>query len=207
MTSAARTNFQAPGARQAGGFTLMEIVMVLAIVAMVIGGAVGLMVYHSSERHLRSASADVEVMAKRARTIALLQQKPYAMVFLPGKVLLMPLAESAGVSDAMSSSRGSSRSSHSAAKATDEDQPSPEEAARQPIRDELVLDQDITMTVRRWASDKWLTMDERRPQIWRFDPEGLCEPLSVRLAYEDSWIENYFNALTAAVTDTATEFK
>lgn len=208
MTSAVRTDRSRLSAHlRRDGFTLLEIVMVLAIVAMVIGGAVGMMVYSSSERQLRRASVDVEVMAKRARTIALLQQKPYAMVFMPGKVRLMPLADTTGLDDSHSSSRGSSRSSHSAEKPSDDDQPSPEAAARQPVYDEIQVDSDMTMNVRRWASDKWLPMDERRPQVWRFDPEGLCEPITVRLVYQESWIEDTFNPLTASIADTSTEFK
>ncbi|OYV03497.1 MAG: hypothetical protein CFE26_21240, partial [Verrucomicrobiales bacterium VVV1] len=39
MSSAARTD------RTRGGFSLIEIVLVLAIAAMVMGGAVGLMIY------------------------------------------------------------------------------------------------------------------------------------------------------------------
>jgi len=208
MISAAKTDRSGLSARpRRDGFTLIEIVMVLAIVAMVIGGAIGLMVYHSSERELRRVSVDVEVLAKRARTIALLQQKPYAVVFVPGKILLMPLADTTGLDESRSSSRGSSRSSHSAEKASDNDQPAPSASNQQPVYDEVQINGDMALRVRRWASDTWLPMDEKRPQIWRFDPEGLCEPISVRLEYEESWIENYFNPLTAAVTDSATEFK
>ncbi|HEY8990953.1 MAG TPA: prepilin-type N-terminal cleavage/methylation domain-containing protein, partial [Luteolibacter sp.] len=82
MTSAARrTDLRS-------GFTLMELVMVLAIAAMVTAGAIGLMVFSSSERKLKHAAADVEVLAKRARSISQLQQKPYALEFLPGQVRL-----------------------------------------------------------------------------------------------------------------------
>lgn len=208
MISAAKTDRSGFSARlRRDGFTLIEIVMVLAIVAMVIGGAIGLMVYHSSERELRRVSADVEVFAKRARTIALLQQKPYAVVFMPGKVLLMPLADTTGLDESRSSSRGSSRSSHSAEKPSDSDQPSPSAANLQPVYDQIEISADMAVRVRRWASDSWLPMDEKHPQIWRFDPEGLCEPISVRLEFEESWIEDYFNPLTASVTDSATEFK
>ncbi|WP_226373644.1 pilus assembly FimT family protein [Luteolibacter ambystomatis] len=208
MISATKTDrFGRPVRSPRDGFTLLEIVMVLAIVAMVIGGAVAMMVYSSSERQLRRASVDIEVMAKRARTIALLQQKPYAIVFMPGKIRLMPLAETTGVEDSLSSSRGSTRSSHSAEKPSEDDQPSPSAAAQQPVYDEIPVNSDMTLNVRRWASDKWLPMDERRPQIWRFDPEGLCEPISVRLVYEESWIEDTFNPLTASIADSATEFK
>ncbi|BCU79033.1 hypothetical protein [Luteolibacter sp. LG18] len=184
----------------------MEIVMVLAIAALVIGGAVGLMVYHTSERELRRVSGEVEIMAKRARMIALLQQKPYAIVFVPGKVLLMPLAEMSGTEQNVSRSLGSQRSSHSAESPTDEEV-SPSAAAQAPVHDEIALDGEFSMMVRHWGADKWVPMDERRPEVWRFDPEGLCEPISVRLTYKDGWIEDEYHPLTASIRDSATEFK
>ena len=87
MISAVKTT------RHPQGFTLIEIVMVLAIAAVIMGGAVGMMVYSSDERMLRDASGEIEMLAKRARTTAILQQTPYALEFREGIVRLMPLAE------------------------------------------------------------------------------------------------------------------
>ena len=42
--------------------------MVLAIASIVMGGAVGMMIYSSDERALSRASGDIELLAKRART-------------------------------------------------------------------------------------------------------------------------------------------
>ena len=72
MISAAKTNNRLPG------FSLLEIVMVLAIASIVMGGALGMMVMHSDEHVLRRASGEIELMAKRARTTAILKQTPYA---------------------------------------------------------------------------------------------------------------------------------
>ena len=88
MISAVRTlNNRSPG------FTLLEIVIVLAIAALMMGGAVGLMVYSSDERVLRNSSGEIEVLAKRARTTAILLQTPYALEFRERVVRLLPLAE------------------------------------------------------------------------------------------------------------------
>nr|MCU0749294.1 prepilin-type N-terminal cleavage/methylation domain-containing protein [Akkermansiaceae bacterium] len=90
MISAAKTSN--PRHRRAG-FTLIEIVMVLGIAAIVMGGAVGMMIYSSDERVLRDASGEIEMLAKRARTTSILQQTPYALEFREGIVRLMPLAQ------------------------------------------------------------------------------------------------------------------
>jgi prepilin-type N-terminal cleavage/methylation domain-containing protein len=182
------------------GFTLIEMVMVLALAALVMAGAVGMMVYSSDQRQLERKSSEIEVFAKRARTIAQLQQKPYALQFIPGKVRLLPFAEASKSESLMPSGRPVG-----GAHATEpEGEPS---AVIAPVYDEISLEGDFAVFVRRWASDAWLPMNERQPQVWRFDPDGLCEPLGVRLTLGESWVEQGYHPLTASVTDLSTQFK
>ena len=190
MISAARTTD-----RTRGGFSLIEIVMVLAIAAMVMGGAVGLMIYHSSESELRRVSSEIEVLAKQARTISLLQQKPYAIQFVPGKVLLLPLAEITGVLETATGSPSSEQGDESASQ------------ANAPIHKEIALKEGMVLSVRRWASEEFMEPEEKHPQVWRFDPNGLCEPVTLRLAYDGSTMENDFHPLTAAVRESYMDIK
>lgn len=61
------------------------------------------------------------------------------------------------------------------------------------------------MYVRRWASDAWLPVDSKSRHVWRFDPEGFCEPIGVRFQIEQSWLEAEFNPLTGGIRDRAQE--
>jgi prepilin-type N-terminal cleavage/methylation domain-containing protein len=194
MISAARTS------NSRGGFTLIEMVMVLAIAALVTAGAIGMMVYSSDRRQLERKSSEIEVFAKRARTIAQLQQKPYALQFIPGKVRLLPYAEAIGSESLMPSGRpvGGERATEPAGDQT---------AIAPPVYDEISLDGEFAVFVRRWASDAWLPMNERQPQVWRFDPDGLCEPLGVRLSLDQSWVEQTYHPLTASVAELSTQFQ
>jgi len=181
--------------RQPAGFSLIEIVIVLALIALLAAGGLGIMALSSSERALRGTSADVEGMAKRARTVALLQQKSYALEFRPGHIRLMPYAEAlAATGDGNQTNSGGSD-----AAAVD--------AQFEPVHEERILDDGIEVLLRRWASDKWLALDERHPQIWRFDPDGLCEPISVHVGLNGSWIEDEYHPLTAGIRDSHSELK
>lgn len=188
MTSAAKTNER--GRPQ--GYTLLEIVIVLAIAAVVMGGAVGLMVYSSDERVLRNASGEVELLAKRARTTAILLQKPYALEFREGIVKLMPLAEAGRVEKRTVGGR------------TIGGEPVLEEGGE---RWEYRLEGGMEVFVRRWNSSEWLATRKDAVHVWRFDPDGLCEPISVRLALENSWSEDFFNPLTATVSENFLEIR
>lgn len=181
--SAVRTDI-----RRNAGFTLIEIILVLAISSMVVAGAVGFMVYSSDERALRAATGEIEVMAKRARTVAMLQQTPYALVFSGEGVHMMPLAEALAAPDR----RG--------------DMPDVASGSRfSPVHAQWVPEEDQILFVKRWASANWLPVTDRSVHLWRFDPDGLCEPIALRLEMDRSWMEADFHPLTGSIRESFLE--
>ncbi len=173
MTSAAKTN------KRSRGFTLIEIVMVLALAAVLMGGALGIMFSSSDERALKNSSGEIELLAKRARTISILHQTPYALEFRQGIVRLLPLAQ-AGMD--------------------------PKRISKDPVADatsagetrQLVLEEGVNLQIRRWNTEKWLATSKDSVEVWRFDPDGLCEPLSIHIGYGNSWMEDTYHPLTAS---------
>lgn len=194
--SAARTH-----KRSQAGFTLLEIVVVLVLIAVVIGGAFGLMIASNDERALNRDSTEIEVMAKRARAISSLQQRPYALEFFEQTVTLMPLAET--LIDPRD--RESAIAEQEAREAKAAAGGAPASSGFSPVHASYTIDPDIKMFVRRWASDAWLPIDSKNRQVWRFDPEGFCEPIGVRMEYGRSWVENEFHPLTGGIRDSAKE--
>jgi type II secretion system protein H len=175
---------------RAAGFTLIEIVMVLAIAAIVMGGAIGVMVYSSDERVLRETSSEIEMMAKRARTTAILQQTPYALEFREGVVRLMPLAEAGRDEEKTVGGR---------------DIGGQEVETKPGERREFVLRDSMKLFVRRWNSDAWLPSAKKAIHVWRFDPNGLSEPLAIRIEYDKSWNEDIYHPLTATIRESQFE--
>jgi hypothetical protein len=163
--------------------------MVLAIAAVIMGGAVGLMIYSSEERTLRDASGEIELLAKKARTISILHQTPYALEFRLGMVRLLPLAL-AGADERRT--MGSRRNGGEPAVTVDDDK-------------QVVLKEGMNIGIKRWNSDAWLTTGKNTVHIWRFDPDGLCEPVSVRLSLNKSWCEDTYHPLTATIRDSQME--
>jgi len=184
MISAVRTT------NSARGFTLLEIVMVLAISSMVLAGAVGVMVYSSAERELRDISGQIELLAKRARTTAILQQTSYALEFREGSVRLMPLAQAG--KDLRKTIRG-------------------REIGGEILNDQVPEDNQVNLAggmaifFRHWNSEKWLPTTKNVFHIWRFDPDGLCEPISLRLSLDKSWAEDTYHPLTASIRESSLE--
>ena len=197
MTSAAKTSKRG----RATGFTLLEMVLVLVAIAVLGGGAIAMMVLSDDERTLTSATSEVEALAKRARTIATLQQRPYALEFYEQTVTLMPLAET--LIDPRD--RENARAEQEAREAKAAAGGTPAGSGFSAVHASYTIDPDIRMFVRRWASDAWLPIDSKNRQVWRFDPEGFCEPIGVRMEYGRSWVENEFHPLTGGIRDSAKE--
>ncbi|MDB6077740.1 MAG: hypothetical protein JWO82_1487 [Akkermansiaceae bacterium] len=179
-------------AEQARGFSLLEIVMVLVIGALMIGGAMAYMVFSGDERHLRNASGDIEILAKRARTIAMLQQTTYALVLDGQGVHMMPLAEAIQPVQTKIGKK-------------DDKTIVAQNLRFTPIHADWTPDENDHLFVKRWASDSWQPADDRTSHVWRFEPDGICEPVSLRLQSGKSYIETEYHPLTAAVRYTTME--
>jgi type II secretion system protein H len=176
MILAAKTN------KRRQGFTLLEIVIVLGVAALIIGGVVGSVVLSSDQRTLSNTVGEIELLAKRARTISILKQTPYALEFREGVVRLMPLAQ-AGMPEKRKSLIA-------------EEEAGPTDESRV-----LKLEDSMTVSILRWNSEKWLTTTKDTIHIWRFDPDGLCEPISLRLTFNQSSAQNTYHPLTATAIE------
>ena len=53
----------------------------------------------------------------------------------------------------------------------------------------------------RWNSEKWIPITKNIVQVWRFDPDGLCEPVTIQYAMDESWARDTYHPLTASVSD------
>ena len=180
--------------RPSQGFTLIEIVLVLTLIALMVGGALGLMIASDDERVLNRSSVEIEVLAKRARALAALQQRPYALEFNEQTVSLMPLAEALIEPRDREKALKRQEEMHAEAAAAPT-------SGFNPVHASWTVHEDVRMFVRRWASDAWLPVDTKSRHVWRFEPEGFCEPIGVRFQMERSWLEAEFNPLTGGIRE------
>jgi prepilin-type N-terminal cleavage/methylation domain-containing protein len=169
------------------GFTLLEIVIVLLIIAVITGGSIAALTLNSSEHKLRKASNEIELLAKKARTAAILNQTPYAIEFHPGFVRLLPYSKISEIERTTALGRSIGGEADGSA------------------RQEISIDADITLGVRRWNTTEFISPNASMVPVWRFDPEGLSEPLTVRLTVGDSYAQDTYHPLTATIADSELE--
>jgi len=89
--------------RIAGGFTLVEVLLVLAIVGIMSAVTIPVFIKSMRGNRLRTATRTVVMMGKYARTMSLLKQKEHALVFdiNSSKLLLVPASDVIVVRDSV----------------------------------------------------------------------------------------------------------
>lgn len=166
------------------GFTLIEIVITLSIVALLIAVAVGSTISLGHTRALEEPISKVQEFARKARNLAILEQRPYMVEIMPHSVavysLVSPGGETAGGFGAA------------------------QEAVPRGRIDHYSFEPDVVFTVRRWRSNEFAPPSR---QVWVFERSGLCEPLAVRADSAHGFVEISFNALDAHVEDKASEIR
>ena len=181
--SGTRSSEDAPR-RRAPGFTLVEIVITLSIVAMLIAMALGSTITLSHTRALEEPMSKVQEFAKKARNLAILEQRPYMVEIMPHSVALFSLVSTSGATAGVFGAA--------------------EAAAPKGRLDFYDFDPDVVLSVRRWRASEFAPPGR---QIWVFERSGLCEPLAVRAESVNGFIEVSFNALDAHVEDKASEIR
>jgi hypothetical protein len=164
------------------------------VFALILGGAITTIVLSSSERALRNASGEIELLAKKARTAAILHQKPYAIEFHENSMRLLPFAEA-------------SDTERTTALGNDIGGTAPDGESGTTLREDITIDPDITLTLRRWNTSDFLTPSKNSVPIWRFDPNGLSEPVTVRLTIGESYAQDTYHPLTATIADSELDAK
>jgi prepilin-type N-terminal cleavage/methylation domain-containing protein len=187
-----RGDFQSPLSK--GGFTLLEIVIVLMVFALILGGAITTVVLSSSERALTNASGEIELLAKKARTASILHQKPYAIEFHENYLRLLPFVEA-------------SENERTTALGNEIGGTAASDASGPTLREEISIDPDITLSVRRWNTENFIAPSKNLVHVWRFDPNGLSEPVTVRLTIGESYAQDTYHPLTATIADSELEAK
>jgi len=153
------TNLTARRQRRAG-FTIMEIIVVMAIIIMMIGIASFAIRQATPDPSVRKPADELIRIAKIAVRASAVQGRGFAVAFDKQGFSLTG-------ADTGQQTRGS-------------------------------VPKGMKMHIKRWGGREW---EEAAGYRWYFGSQGLCEPLTVRFAAQDSAIEMKFNPLTGTPSE------
>jgi len=164
-------------------FTLMEMLIVLAIIGLVFAGTFAGLSSLNSQKVLTQPYEDIRSMAKTAWQRAMTEQRAWQIRFYPDRFVLEPR------------------------QAVNEDDRKLFQTADQSMQrgsgvETVTVPPEVVMEVRRWGQSQWFRPQASPPITWIFEHSGLCEPLSVRFTSEESGtLGAQFDPLTASVTE------
>ena len=173
--------------RQAAGFTLLEIVFVLSMIAILVTWLTVSLSTVESEQKLREAASRIELLAKRGLSIAVMQQRPYQLTINASSVSIAPRfalgPDESGYID------------------NEQDGAGGESGSFDDITASEAIDADVSYEIKRWQSDDWVALEGDKRIVITLNPIGLIEPFMIRCSMGESWIMHELHPLTAGVRD------
>lgn len=163
-------------------FTLMEMLIVLAIISLVfVGSFVGFSSLNSQQA-LNRPFEDLRSMAKAAWQRALIEQRAWQIRFYKDRFVLEP----------KQASNDSDRAFFQAADKA---------MQRGSGVESITVPPEVMMEVSPWRKG-WIRPGDGGAVTWVFEHSGLCEPISVRFTSEDAGtVGARFDPLTASVVE------
>ncbi|MCE0523465.1 MAG: type II secretion system GspH family protein [Methylacidiphilales bacterium] len=166
------------------GFTLLEMIMVLLIIALLCGLTMPSMHSAFTEQAMRNDAHQLALMVKTAMIQSAEQHRPYVIDLTDKTMALHPMAQSRAPADPYATA------------STDDN-----------ADDSAVSDVDFTKTLD--SPNQLLIPDPQKvnawmpmpPTEWVFQPGELCQATQVRLARGDAYLDMSFDALTGNVVN------
>src|SRR5436190_20333389 len=161
-------------------FTLMEIMIVLAIIGLVFAGSYKGITALNEQAELAKPFESLRSMAKTAWQRSMAEQRSWQIHFFADSFVLEP---------------------KQAAKEEDRKMFNDSDLKKQRGTglESVKVKSDIIMEIRRWGQPNWIRMQPKVEVVWVFEQSGLCEPISVRFTSDRGTVGAQFDPLTASV--------
>jgi prepilin-type N-terminal cleavage/methylation domain-containing protein len=173
------------------GFTLIELVFVLAITGMVFGTAIYMISSPQIEKEIRETHHGIEDLVLRARAMSYSYQQPFVVELRAREVRLRPLASPEAeivqdLTEEIANNGGALRSLDSMS---------------WPVV--FPIDPKYLLSVRRWNSGGFIELEDDDVEYWIHQPNSPCEPMALQLVSEEdqALLSREYHPLTAKAVD------
>ena len=178
------------------GFSLIEIVVVLAIIAVMFGTAMMMVSSPQQEAEIREIHNDIEDLARQAREMSFSYQQPFVVELREGTVLMRPLANpDARIVDDLSEAPAENSGLKNL------------ETMKWPR--EVIIDPKYELWILRWGQQNFTYVTGDVIESWIHTTNSPCEPVIIKLVTRDgnSLLSRKYHPLTAVATDDELEIR
>lgn len=172
------------------GFTIIELVFVMAITSVVFGTALYVLSSPKIEEEIRETHAGIEDLVLRARAMSYSYQQPFVVELREGEVRMMPLAMPEELAEEdLPGAMGQP------------DALRPLDSMSWPVV--FPLDPKYELAVRRWNYTNFLEVRNNIVERWVHEPNSPCEPMAIQLtsAEDQAFLSRQYHPLTGKAVD------
>jgi len=200
------------GQSNTGAFTLVELIIAMTILAILAGMAVPAVTGIQKERVAREPINQLLLMARKARTRAMAEQRPYQVAFDSTGFRAARFFNPYGGSEEFDQlqlelqelERRDEMIEASMARGitlNDQEKNVKLEALADGMRFQEVyeIDPNLQYRIRMWGDTDWQDMSSGVFRRWVFQPSGMCEPLRIQIENDTSFFEVEFHPLTGDI--------
>jgi type II secretion system protein H len=177
------------------GFTLLEMIMVLVIIAIMAGVSMPSIESAFTEQAVRKDTHQLALMVKTAMIQSAEQHRPYVIDLTATTMALHPEGEAAADTDDSATTNAPASDTP-----TTSDDDSSATSTTAPVDVEITTQLDPPnqlLTPDPQKSNAWIAMPDGTE--WVFEPGELCPATRIRMKRGEAWIELSFAALTGNV--------
>ena len=196
------------------GFTLIEIVITLTILAILAAGAMPLFKGFQDERLAREPVARLVELARKVRMRAMTEKRPYQIAFhsrgFTASRYFNPYLQLAQLDEFLASSESTVAEQEPVEKNDLENGGSLTKTTELPLApppptydehwsEKYDMPQDMKLALQFWYETEPVQMEGDVVKLWVFQPSGICQPLKVHVDRDSATFDVEFGALTADI--------
>lgn len=210
--------------RRHAGFTLVEIVIALTIVAVLAAATVPMLKGFQDERLAREPITALLKLAREARMRAMREKRPYQVAFhakgFTASRYFNPYLQLAELNEFLTAGESSTivESTVEEGDKTDIDSGGNVKATELPLAppppkydeqwsEKYELPKEVKYQIQHWYDAEPTLIEGEVVKLWVFQPSGVCQPLKVHVEGTSSTFDVEFAALTADIVKETVDFR
>jgi len=210
------------GFRHSQGFTLIEIIIALTIVAVLAAAAVPMLKGFQDERLAREPVAKLVELAREVRMRAMTEKRPYQIAFhgtgFTASRYFNPYLQLAELEEFIATAenppaeedlfdKNDLDNGGSVTKTTELPLAPPPPKYDEHWTVKYVMPADMQYAIQFWYDTEPTYLDGDRVKLWVFQPSGICQPLKVHVERESATFDVEFAALTADIVKESVDMR
>jgi prepilin-type N-terminal cleavage/methylation domain-containing protein len=208
--------------RQPRGFTLIEIIIALTIVAVLAAAAVPMLKGFQDERVAREPVAKLVQMAREVRMRAMTEKRPYQVAFhskgFTASRYFNPYLQLAELEEFIATAENPPAEEKpfetndldnggKLTKTTDLPMAPPAPKYDEHWTEKYEMPEDMQYAIQFWYDTELMFLEGDLVKLWVFQPSGICQPLKVHIQRESATFDVEFAALTADIVKESVDMR